>query len=104
MQLLHLLGAQRLRGRQVTARGATLAEAQQWLAGQIADGESALDEAAQHLIERGLAVEVDAAAAAKPEPAAKAEARPVEPSQAEEITEQSPIVNKAGAHTRKKVV
>ena len=56
------------------------------------------------LIERGLAVEVDAAAAAKPEPAAKAEARQVEPSQAEEITEQSPIVNKAGAHTRKKVV
>ena len=57
------------------------------------------------LIERGLAVEVDAAtAAAKPEPAAKAEAQPVEPSQAEEITEQSPIANKAGAHTRKKVV
>lgn len=56
------------------------------------------------LIERGLAIEVDAAAAAKPEPAAKAEAQPVEPSQAEEITEQSPIANKAGAHTRKKVV
>lgn len=56
------------------------------------------------LIERGLAVEVDAAAAAKPEPAAKAEAQPAEPSQAEEITEQSPIANKAGAQTRKKVV
>ncbi|WP_374589157.1 hypothetical protein [Novosphingobium sp.] len=56
------------------------------------------------LIERGLAIEVDAAAAAKPEPAAKAEAQPVNPLQAEEITEQSPIANKAGAHTRKKVV
>ena len=56
------------------------------------------------LIERGLAIEVDAAAAAKPEPAAKAEAQPVKPPQAEEITEQSPIANKAGAHTRKKVV
>ncbi len=56
------------------------------------------------LIERGLAIEVDAAAAVKPEPAAKAEAQPVKPPQAEEITEQSPIANKAGAHTRKKVV
>jgi len=56
------------------------------------------------LIERGLAIEVDAAAAAKPEPAAKAEAQPVKPPQAEEITEQSLIANKAGAHTRKKVV
>lgn len=56
------------------------------------------------LIERGLAIEVDAAAAAKPEPAAKAEAQPVKPPQAEEITEQSPIANEAGAHTRKKVV
>jgi heat-inducible transcriptional repressor len=37
------------------ASGRTLAEAQQWLAQQIADGEHALDEAAQHLIERGLA-------------------------------------------------
>ena len=54
------------------------------------------------LIERGLAIEVDAAA--KPEPAAKAEAQSVKPPQAEEITEQSPIANKAGAHTRKKVV
>ena len=56
------------------------------------------------LIERGLAIEVDAVTAAKPELAAKAEAQPVEPSQAEEISEQSPIANKAGAHTRKKVV
>lgn len=56
------------------------------------------------LIERGLAIEVDAAAAAKPEPAAKGEAQSVKPPQAEEITEQSPIANKAGAHTRKKVV
>ena len=55
------------------------------------------------LIERGLAIEVDAAAA-RPEPAANAEAQPVKPPQAEEITEQSPIANKAGAHTRKKVV
>jgi hypothetical protein len=54
------------------------------------------------LIERGLAIEVDAAA--KPEPATKAEAQSVKPPQAEEITEQSPIANKAGAHTRKKVV
>jgi hypothetical protein len=54
------------------------------------------------LIERGLAIEVDTAAA-KPEPAAKAEAQSVKPPQAEEIAEQSPIANKAGAHTRKKV-
>ena len=54
------------------------------------------------LIERGLAIELDAAA--KPEPAAKGEAQSVKPPQAEEITEQSPIANKAGAHTRKKVV
>ena len=54
------------------------------------------------LIERGLAIEVDAAA--KPEPSAKGEAQSVKPPQAEEITEQSPIANKAGAHTRKKVV
>ena len=37
------------------ACGRTLAEAQSWLAQQISDGESALDKAAQHLIERGLA-------------------------------------------------
>ena len=57
-----------------------------------------------NILHKNLAIEVDAAAAAKPEPAEKAEAQPVKPSQAEEITEQSPIANKAGAHTRKKVV
>lgn len=54
------------------------------------------------LIERGLAIEVDAAAAAKPEPAAKAEAQPVEHSQAEEGADQPPISNKAGASVRTK--
>jgi heat-inducible transcriptional repressor len=37
------------------AGGRTLAEAQTWLAQQIADGETALDEAARDLIARGLA-------------------------------------------------
>ncbi|MBN8817733.1 MAG: heat-inducible transcriptional repressor HrcA [Sphingomonas sp.] len=37
------------------AGGRTLAEAQVWLAQQIADGETALDEAARDLIARGLA-------------------------------------------------
>lgn len=62
------------------------------------------DQAGRSLIKRGLAIEVDAAAAAKSEPAAKAEAQSVKLPQAEEITEQSLIANKAGAHTRKKVV
>ena len=71
----------------------------------IADQTFEIDDlGGRSLIERGLAIEVDAAAAAKPEPAEKAEAQPVKPSQAEEITEQSPITNKVGAHTRKKVV
>ncbi len=56
------------------------------------------------LIERGLAIEVDAAAAAKAQPAAKAEVEAQEPPMASEIAKKSPIANKAGAHTRKKVV
>ncbi|MBX4390264.1 hypothetical protein K4H03_29720, partial [Mycobacterium tuberculosis] len=47
------------------------------------------DQAGRSLIERGLAIEVDAAVAAKAEPAAKAEAQPVEPSQAEEGADQT---------------
>ena len=61
-------------------------------------------QAGRSLIARGLAIEVDAAVAAKAEPTAKAEAQSVKPPQAEEITEQSPIANKAGAQTRKKAV
>ena len=60
------------------------------------------DQAGRSLIERGLAIEVDAAAAAKAEPAAKADAQPVEPSQAAEGAEQAPIANKAGASVRTK--
>lgn len=51
------------------------------------------EQAGRSLIERGLAIEVDAAAAAKAEPAAK-----VEP----EGAEQTPIANKAGASVRTK--
>jgi hypothetical protein len=60
------------------------------------------DQAGHSLIERGLAIEVDAAVAAKAEPAAKAEAQPVEPSQAEEGADQTPIANKPGASVRTK--
>ncbi|MGE8143451.1 hypothetical protein ACQKOE_15890 [Novosphingobium sp. NPDC080210] len=51
------------------------------------------DQAGRSLIERGLAIEVDAAAAAKTEPAVKAEP---------EAAEQTPIANKAGASVRTK--
>ncbi|MEY4473338.1 MAG: hypothetical protein RL671_1642 [Pseudomonadota bacterium] len=61
------------------------------------------DQAGRSLIERGLAIEVDAAAATKAEPAAKADAQPVEPSQAEGGADQPPIANKAGASVRTKV-
>ncbi len=54
------------------------------------------DQTGRSLIERGLAIEVDAAVAAK------AEAQPVEPSQADEAAEQTPIANKAGASVRTK--
>ena len=60
------------------------------------------DQAGRSLIERGLAIEVDAAVAAKAEPTAKADAQPVEPTQAKEILEQTPIANKAGASVRTK--
>ena len=60
------------------------------------------DQTGRSLIERGLAIEVDAAVAAKTEPAANVEAQPVEPSQANEAAEQTPIANKAGASVRTK--
>ena len=60
------------------------------------------DQTGRSLIERGLAIEVDAAVAAKTEPAANVEAQPVEPSQAEEGADQTPITNKAGASVRTK--
>lgn len=60
------------------------------------------EQAGRSLIERGLAIEVDAAAAAKAEPAVKADAQPVEPPQAEEGEELTPIANKAGASVRTK--
>jgi hypothetical protein len=55
------------------------------------------------LIERGLAVEVDAAEQKKAPQAAKGEAGSTEPLVASVIPEQPPIANKSGAHTRKKV-
>jgi hypothetical protein len=55
------------------------------------------------LIERGLAIEVDAAEQKKALQAEKAEAEAQEPLMASEIEEQPPIANKAGTHTRKKV-
>jgi hypothetical protein len=61
------------------------------------------DLAGKSLIERGLAIEVDVAEQAKAQPASKAETVLSEHPPASEITEQSPIANKAGAHTRKKV-
>lgn len=60
------------------------------------------DQVGRSLIERGLAIEVDAAVAAKTEPAAKADAQPVEPSQAEGAADQPPIANRAGASLRTK--
>lgn len=60
------------------------------------------DQAGRSLIERGLAIEVDAAVAAKAEPTAKADAQPAEPPQAGEGAEQTPIANKAGASVRTK--
>lgn len=51
------------------------------------------NQAGRSLIERGLAIEVDAAAAAKAEPAVKAEP---------EAVEHTPIANKAGASVRTK--
>ena len=60
------------------------------------------EQAGSSLIARGLAIEVDAAAAVKAEPAAEAEAQQVEPPQAAEGTEQTPIANKAGASVRTK--
>ena len=60
------------------------------------------DQTGRSLIERGLAIEVDAAVAAKAGPAAKPEAQPVEPSQADEAAEHTPIANKAGASVRTK--
>ena len=51
------------------------------------------DQAGRSLIERCLAIEVDAAAAAKIEPAVKAEPK---------AAEQTPIANKAGASVRTK--
>jgi hypothetical protein len=51
------------------------------------------DQAGRSLIERGLAIEVDAAVAAKKEPAVKAKP---------EAAEQTPIANKAGASFRSK--
>ena len=51
------------------------------------------DQAGRSLIERGLAIEVDAAAAAKAEPAVKAEP---------EAAEHTPIANKAGVSVRTK--
>ncbi len=60
------------------------------------------DQAGRSLIQRGLAIEVDAAIAAKTELAVKADAQPVEPPQAEEGAELTPIANKAGASVRTK--
>ena len=60
------------------------------------------DQAGRSLIERGLAIELDAVAAAKVEPAAQVEAQPLEPSKAEESAEQTPIISKAGAGVRTK--
>lgn len=60
------------------------------------------DQAGRSIIERGLAIEVDAATAAKAEPAAKAEAEPAAPSNAPDPAEQTPIANKAGASFRTK--
>ena len=51
------------------------------------------DQAGRSLIKRGLAIEVDAATAAKAEKHAKAEP---------EAAEQTPIANKAGASVRTK--
>ena len=51
------------------------------------------DQAGRSLIERGLAIEVNAAHSAKAEPAVKAEP---------EAAEQTPIANKAGASVRTK--
>ena len=60
------------------------------------------DQAGRSLIQRGLAIEVDAAIAAKTELAVKADAQPVEPPQAEEGAKLTPIANKAGASVRTK--
>ncbi len=60
------------------------------------------DQAGRSLIERGLAIEVDAAFAAKTETAAKAEPEPAALVDAPEAAEQTPIANKAGASLRTK--
>lgn len=57
------------------------------------------DLAGKSLIERGLAIEVDGALAAKAEPVPAPEAEAPETS---EPAEQPPIANKAGANTRTK--
>lgn len=60
------------------------------------------DQVGRSLIERGLAIEVDATAAAKVEPAVKAEPEPATPSDGPEAAELTPIANKAGASVRTK--
>lgn len=60
------------------------------------------DQAGRSLIERGLAIEVDAAAKFKAEPAAKTVPEPDAFVDAPGAAEQTPIANKAGANTRTK--
>jgi len=60
------------------------------------------DQAGRSLIKRGLAIEVDAATAAKAEKHAKAEPEPAAPADTARPIEDAPIANKSGAQTRTK--
>ena len=60
------------------------------------------DQAGRSLIERGLAIKVDAAAPVKAEPAEKTAPEPAAIVDAPEAAEQTPIINKAGAGIRTK--